>query len=43
MDTCAGEVADSGGGAALDPEDGVGVVGFEEELEVVLDVGGTFA
>ena len=39
----AGEVADSAGGAALDPEDGVGVGGFEEELEVGADVGGAFA
>ena len=39
----AGEVADSSGGAALDPEDGVAVGGFEEEGEVGADVGGAFA
>ena len=39
----AGEVADSAGGAALDPEDGVGVGGFEEEVEVGADVGGALA
>ena len=39
----AGEVADAAGGAALDPEDGVGVGGFEEEFEVRADVGGALA
>ena len=39
----AGEVADSAGGAALDPEDGVAVGGFEEEREVGADVGGALA
>ena len=38
-----GEVADSAGGAALDPEDGVAVGGFEEEGEVGADVGGALA
>ena len=32
------EVADAGGLAAFDPEDDVGVFGFEEELEVLADV-----
>jgi hypothetical protein len=31
------------GGAALDPEDGVAVGGFEEELQVGADVGGALA
>ncbi len=31
------------GGAAFDPEDGVGVGGFQEELEVVANVGGALA
>jgi hypothetical protein len=40
----AGEAfADAAGGAALDPEDGVGVVGFEQELEVGADVGDALA
>ena len=39
----AGGVAEAAGGAALDPEDGVGVGGFEEELEVIADVGGALA
>ena len=39
----ASEVADSAGGAALDPEDGVAVGGFEEEGEVGADVGGAAA
>ncbi len=39
----ASEVADSAGRAAFDPEDSVGVVGFEQEFQVVLDVGGAFA
>ncbi len=38
-----GGVAEVGGGAALDPEDGVGVGGFEEEFEMGADVGGTLA
>jgi hypothetical protein len=37
------ERADTGGGAALDPEDGVGVLRFEQELEVGRDVGGALA
>ena len=37
------EVADAAGGAALDPEDGVGVGGFEQEVEMGADVGGAFA
>ena len=39
----AGCVAESSGGAALDPEDGVGVSGFEQEFEVIADVGGALA
>ena len=39
----AGSVADSSGGAALDPEDGVAVGGFEEEVQVGADVGGAAA
>ena len=39
----AGEVADSAGGSAFDPEDGVAVGGFEEEVEVGADVGGALA
>ena len=35
--------ADPAGGAALDPEDGVGVLRFEQELEVGCDVGGALA
>ena len=40
---CAGGVAEAAGGAAFDPEDGVGVGGFEEEFQVVADVGGALA
>ena len=39
----AGGVAEALGGAAFDPEDGVGVCGFKEELEVVANVGGALA
>ena len=39
----AGGVAEVGGGAAFDPEDVVGVFGFEEEFEVVADVDGALA
>ena len=35
--------ADSAGGAALDPEDGVGVLRFEQELQMGGDVGGALA
>src|ERR1700742_4931075 len=37
------EVANSTGGAALDPEDGVAIGGFEQEGEMGADVGGSFA
>jgi hypothetical protein len=37
------EVSNAAGGAALDPEDGVGVVRFEQKGEVGGDVGGAFA
>ena len=39
----AGEVANSAGGAALDPEDGVAVGRFEQEGKVGADVGGAVA
>ena len=39
----AGGVAEAAGGAAFDPEDGVGVGGFEEEFQVVANVGGALA
>ena len=37
---CSGKIACAAGGAALDPEDGVGVVGLEKELEVLTGVAG---
>src|SRR5207302_6836827 len=42
--SCAsGQIADSSGGTAFDPENGVAVGRFEEEGEVGADVGGAFA
>ena len=39
----ASEIADAAGCAALDPEDGVGVLRFQQELQVGRDVGGALA